>query len=50
MNIQKSERIFVYSYIILIFMVMNLPDIKHITLICTQPMVAHWGDILIPGI
>jgi hypothetical protein len=30
-------------------MVMNLPDIKHITLICTQPMVAHWGDILIPG-
>lgn len=31
-------------------MVMNLPgDITHITLTCTQPMVAHWGEILIPG-
>ena len=27
---------------------MNLSDIKHLTLTCTKPMVAHWGDILIP--
>jgi hypothetical protein len=32
------------------FIVMNLPkDITNIKLICTQPMVAHWGNILIPG-
>ena len=30
-------------------MIMNLPDIKYLTLICKQPMVAHWGDILITG-
>jgi len=27
---------------------MNLPDIKYLTLICTQPMIAPSGNILVP--